>query len=110
MGNGALAIGPKLPRPSSTLPTRHSVEAWELATVGLYLGFMRIRYIYRRPFKRASWWTKTFYANLRSVSGRSMPGSDWGLSEITKLRYLVRASHSFTLKTHLGPSGSFEMF
>ena len=62
-------------------------------------GLMEYAISTRRPLKGASWWTKTFCANSRSVSGRSTPGSDWGSREITKLRYLARASHSFTLKT-----------
>jgi len=38
MGNGALAIGPKLPRPSSTLPTLPTLPSSAVQQVGSYLG------------------------------------------------------------------------
>ena len=41
MGNGALAIGPKLPRPSSTLPDRRFAAAHHSFSCSAYKRTMR---------------------------------------------------------------------
>ena len=61
MGNGVMAIGPQLPRPSSTLPWREVLEYFDAFIVGLTatpslhtMGFFGSNLVAQYPYEQVA--------------------------------------------------------